>query len=136
MDSSKILWNSTVSTKGAQFAGANIKNMNLETPLDHYEYMEMLFSLFPQDVIEHYDIHNKALNGYIYMEICKGMYGLPQGGILTNKPLKKRLARHGYFEQPHTPGLWKHDSCPIWFDRAVDDFGIKENIGENNLQHI
>jgi hypothetical protein len=34
MVSSKILWNSIISTKGAPFAGANINNMYLETPLD------------------------------------------------------------------------------------------------------
>jgi hypothetical protein len=34
MVSSKILWNSVISTKGACFAGADIKNMYLETPLD------------------------------------------------------------------------------------------------------
>jgi hypothetical protein len=39
------------------------------------------------------------------MKICKGMYGLPQAGILANKLLKKRLAKHAYYEQPHTPGL-------------------------------
>jgi hypothetical protein len=53
MVSSKILWNSTISTKGARFAGADIKNMYLETPLDHYEYMKIPLSLFPQDIIEH-----------------------------------------------------------------------------------
>jgi hypothetical protein len=37
MVSSKILWNSTISTKGARFAGADIKNMYLKTPLDRYE---------------------------------------------------------------------------------------------------
>ncbi len=95
----------------------------------------MPLSLFPQDIIEHYGIRNKALNSYIYMEVCKGMYGLPQAGILTNKLLKKHLARHGYFEQPHTPGLWKHNSRPVWFNLAVDDFGIKY-IGEDNLQHL
>ncbi len=100
MVSSEILWNSTISTKGARFAGADIKNMYLEMPLDRYEYMEMPISLSPQDIIEHYDLRNKALNGYVYMEICKGMYGLPQPGILANKLLKKRLARHGYFELP------------------------------------
>jgi hypothetical protein len=135
MVSSKILWNSTISTKGARFAGADIKNMYLETPLDRYEYMKMPLSLFPEDIIEHYNLRNKALNGYVYMEIRKGMYGLPQAGILANKLLKKRLARHGYFEQPHTPGLWKHDSRPVWFNLAVDDFGIKY-IGDNNLQHL
>ena len=34
MVSSKILWNSVISTKDARFAGADIKNMYLETPLD------------------------------------------------------------------------------------------------------
>jgi hypothetical protein len=87
--------------------------MYLEAPLDRYEYMKMPLSLFPQDIIEHHDLRNKALIGYVYMEICKGMYGLPQAGILANKLLKKHLARHGYFEQPHTPSLWKRDSCPI-----------------------
>ena len=45
MVSSKILWNSTISTKGARFAGADIKNMYLEMPLDQYEYMKMPLSL-------------------------------------------------------------------------------------------
>jgi hypothetical protein len=34
MVSSKILWNSVISTKDARFAGANIKNTYLEAPLD------------------------------------------------------------------------------------------------------
>jgi hypothetical protein len=36
MVSSKILWNSVISTKDARFAGADIKNMYLETPLDRF----------------------------------------------------------------------------------------------------
>ncbi len=63
------------------------------------------------------------------------MYGLPQAGILANKLLKKRLAKHGYFEQPHTPGLFSHKSRPIWFKLAVDNFGIKY-IGKETLQHL
>jgi hypothetical protein len=97
--------------------------------------MKMPLSLFPQDIIDHYGINNKVLNGYVYMEICKGMYGLPQANILANKLLKKRLATHGYYKQPHTPGLFKHKSHPVWFNLAVDDFGIKY-IGEINLQHL
>ncbi len=77
MVSSKLLWNSTISMKGACFAGANIKNMYLDMPLDQCEYMKMPLSLFLQDIIEHYGLLNKAMNGYVYMEIRKGMYGLP-----------------------------------------------------------
>ncbi len=109
--------------------------MYLETLLDWYEYMKMPIALFPTDIIEHYRLSEKVLNGYVYMEIQKGMYGLPQAGILTNKLLKGRLARHGYFEQPHTPGLWKHVSHPVWFNICVDDFGINY-IGKEHLQHL
>jgi hypothetical protein len=135
MVSSKLLWNSTISTPGARFAGANIKNMYLETPLDCFECMRMLISLFPTDIINHYQLNNKVLKDYVYMEIRKGMYGLPQAGILANKLLKKRLATHGYFKQPHTPGLFSHKSHPIWFNLAVDNFRIKY-IGEATLQHL
>jgi hypothetical protein len=45
MVSSKLLWNSTISTKGAHFSGVNIKNMYLKTPLDRFEYMKMPLSL-------------------------------------------------------------------------------------------
>ncbi len=60
--------------------------------------MKMPITLFPTDIIDHYRLTEKALNGYVYMEIRKGMYGLPQAGILANKLLKERLARHGYFK--------------------------------------
>jgi hypothetical protein len=69
------------------------------------------------------------------MEICKGMYGLPQAGILANTLLKKRLAICGYYEQPHTPGLFRHKSRPVWFNLAVEDFSIKY-IGKDNLHHL
>ena len=69
------------------------------------------------------------------MEIRKGVYGLPEAVILANKLLKKCLVRHGYFEQPHTPDLWIHVTCPIWFNLCVDDFGIKY-IRQEHLQHL
>ncbi len=98
MLSSKIMWNSIISTPDAQFAGADIKNMYLKSPLDWYEYMRMPLDLFPDNIVNHYDLRRKAENGFVYMEIRKGMYGLPQAGILVNKLLKQRLALHGYFE--------------------------------------
>ena len=63
------------------------------------------------------------------------MYGLPQAGILSNKLLRKRLAQDGYFELPHTPGLWKHVCRPVWFTLVVDDFGVKY-IGRENAEHL
>jgi hypothetical protein len=62
-------------------------------------------------------------------------YEKAQAGILAKNILKKRLALHGYFEQPHMPGLWKHVSHPVWFNLCVNDFGIKY-IGIENIQHL
>ena len=94
MVSSKILWNSVISTKGTRFANANIKNMYmyLEISLDQFEYMKMQIALFPANIIAHHNLNEKVLDGYVYMESRKGMYGLPQAGILANKLLKKWLA--------------------------------------------
>ena len=66
-----------VSTPGAKFGGADIKNMYLKMPLDWYEYMRMPLSLFPDIIITHYNLLVKVLNSFIYMEIHRGMYGLP-----------------------------------------------------------
>jgi hypothetical protein len=63
------------------------------------------------------------------------MYGLLQAGILANKLLKERLARHEYFKELHTPGLWKHVTHPVWFNQCVNNFGIKY-IGCKHLQHL
>jgi hypothetical protein len=69
------------------------------------------------------------------MEIQKGMYGLPQAGILANKLLEKRLAVHGYAPLPHTHGLWQHKTRPVQFSLVVDDFGVKY-VGKEHADHL
>ncbi len=135
LTTSKILWNSVISTPNAKYITADAKNFYLETPMERFEYMRMPIKLIPQEIIDLYDLEPKVKNGHVYMEISRGMYGLPQSSRLANQLLKKRLLKHGYFEQPHTPGLFKHVSRPVWFTLAVDDFGIKY-IGEDNARHL
>ena len=125
LTTSKIMWNSVVSTPGAKYACADAKNFYLCTPLDRYEYMRMPIDLIPPEFIEAYGLADKVKNGYVYMEIQRRMYGLPQSGRLANILLKERLEEHGYYELPHTPGLFTHKTRPIWFTLVVDDFGIK-----------
>ena len=122
---SKILWNNVISTPGGKIAAADIKHFCLNTPLDRYEYMYMLLKLTPQAFIEQYNLQGKAKNGYVYIKIQKGMYGLPQAGILANKLLKQRLGNEGYYEQPHTPGLFRHEDKDIYFTLVMDDLDIK-----------
>jgi hypothetical protein len=90
--------------------------------------MKIPIAVLPGDNIKHYQLQEKVLDGYIFVEICKGMYGLPQAGIHANKLLKERLVRHGYFQQPHTLGLLKHVTRPVWFNLCVDDFVGRLNV--------
>ena len=135
LTTAKILWNSTLSTPNAKFGAADVGNFYLATPLDRFEYMRVKAELVPEKFKQQYKLHDKIYKGFIYMEIRRGCYGLPQSGILANKLLKKRMAQHGYFEVPHTPGLWKHVRRPVQFTLVVDDFGIKY-VGDEHFEHL
>ena len=74
-------------------------------------------------------------NGWIYFEIVRGCYGLPQSVILANNLLRPRLNKNGYFEATTTLGLWKHQWQPIQLCLIVDDFGI-EYVGERHIHHL
>ena len=132
---SKVLWNSVLSTEGAKFMGIDIKSFYLTAPMDRYEYMKMPIDIFPEHTIEQYNLREHVKNGFVYLECRKAIYGLPQAGALANKLLKERLAPAGYFEVPHTPGLYKHATRPIQFTLCVDDFGVKY-VGKEHADHL
>ena len=78
----------------------------------------MRIYLIPQELVDLYNLGEKVKYDskgvvYVYMEIRKGMYGLPQSVILSNKLLKERLTKYGYNEVAHTPGLYKHNKIPV-----------------------
>ncbi len=125
LTTTKMLWNSVISTKDARYLCLDIKNFYLGTPMDRFEYMKMPNNIFPSETIKQYNLHKHAKNGFVYLEIQKAIYGLPQAGILANKLLRQRLRPHGYYEVPHMPGLWKHMSNSTQFTLTVDDFGVK-----------
>jgi Reverse transcriptase (RNA-dependent DNA polymerase) len=125
LETSKILFNSVVSTPNAQFCTMDITNFYLNTLLDRPEYLRIPCPLNPDEIMEEYQLHKLIHNGNVIARIDKGMYGLPQAGILANKLLKERLEPHGYSECDHTPGLWKHKTRPIMFSLVVDDFGVQ-----------
>jgi hypothetical protein len=132
----KLLLNSIISTENARFMTMDIKDFYLNTPMARYEYMRLRLADMPEDVIEHYKLREIATpDGAIYCEIRKGMYGLPQAGIIAQQLLEERLTKHGYHQSTTTPGLWKHDTRPICFSLVVDDFGVKY-VGEEHAQHL
>ncbi len=81
--------------------------------MDRHEFMHMPIDLISRAFIDKYNLHPKVKNGYVYMQIVKGMYGLPQASMLANKLFKERLEEHGYYELAHTPGLFTHKTRPI-----------------------
>jgi hypothetical protein len=131
----KCLLNSVVSTKNGRFATADVKNFYLNTPMARPEYMKIKVEFIPQEVQDEYDITDKIVDGYVYVEINKGMYGLPQAGILANRLLAKRLDAYGFRPTQHTPGLWRHDSRPIQFALVVDDFGI-QYVNKSDVDYL
>ena len=70
--------------------------------------MRLPFDIIPTEIIEAYHLDDLVHNGWIYIKIRKGMYGLPQAGILANKLLTTRLNEYGYEPSKDTPEFWKH----------------------------
>ncbi len=103
--------------------------------MERFEYMQIPIKLIPAEIIEAYNLLPKVYKDHIYVEIRRGMYGLPQAGILANQLLTKRLAPHGYEQSRHTLGLWRHKWRPILFSLVVDNFGIKY-VGKQHADHL
>jgi hypothetical protein len=135
LTTSKLMWNSVLSTPGAKYMCLDIKNFYLTAPLDRFEYMKMPIGLFPTWIATQYNLAKHVLNGFVYLEMRRAVWGLPQAGILANKLLRKRLLPHGYFECNNTPGLWKHITRPVSFTLVVDDFGVKY-VGKEHVDHL
>jgi hypothetical protein len=131
----KLLINNTLSTADTAMMMMDIKNYYLGTPLPRFEYMKMLLSRFPEEIVDKYNLDTLAVDGWVYIEIRKGMYGLKQSGVLANQLLQTRLAPFRYYPARHTPGLWMHKTRPIAFSLVVDDFAVKY-MGKQHTDHL
>jgi hypothetical protein len=97
--------------------------------------MHLSMALLPDGIIRQCNLHNIAHDGYVYLELRKGMYGLPQAGILASKRLTKHLATFGYYPTKQTPDLWRHKTRPVTFSLVADDFGVKY-VGRRHAEHL
>ena len=62
----------------------DIKNFYLNTPLSRYEYLRLRLNNFPEDIIAQYKLKDIVTgDDYVYIEVRKCMYGLPQAGLLA-----------------------------------------------------
>ena len=113
----------------------SIKNFYLTAALDYYEYMKIPLALFPEWIKKQYNLDTHARDRFVFLEIRRAVWGLPQAGILANQLLRKRLKPHGYYKCVNTPGLWRHATRPITFLLVVDNFGVKY-VGKEHADHL
>ncbi len=135
----KLIANSTISDHkryGSKFCSFDIKDFFLQTIMDNPEYIRIHKRYFSANFIAQYKLQELInIDGYVYCEINRGMYGLKQAAILAYKQLVKRLAKHGYTPIPTTNGLWKHITKRTLFALCVDDFGVKYD-SIDDLNHL
>ena len=61
------------------------------------EYMRIKLTHIPQEIIDEYQLRDLALpDGWVFVEMGRGMYGLPQSGIIAQEQLAERLGKEGY----------------------------------------
>ena len=98
----KMHINSTLSQPKRKYCSFDVKNFYLNTPMERPEYMKIQIAQLPYEIIAEYNLKNKVhSDGSVFIAIQKGMYGLPQAGMLANKLLKCRLAKHRYLNLCH-----------------------------------
>ena len=88
------------------------------------EYIRIQRKLIPTDIIERHKLEQFMSNNSVLFEVNRGMYGLPQAGLLAQQRLVEHLAKHQYY-QTETPCLFRHASNGTTFALVVDDFGVK-----------
>jgi hypothetical protein len=131
----KLLFNSVISTPNARLAVFDLKDFDLGTPMERYKYMHIPLSAIPQSIIEQYTLLKYVHNGHVLVEISKGMYGLPQTGILAYEQLVRHLQSSGYSPCNHTAGIWRRHTRPITRCLVVDDFAVKY-VDEADTNHL
>jgi hypothetical protein len=92
--------------------------------------------MIPKDIMTRYCLYEMENNCFVYFEIRRCMYGLPQAGRLSQIRLIQHLA-HVYtcISSPGAPCLFRHRTRDIMFRLAVDDFGVRYG-SQSNIDHL
>ena len=74
----KLHTNGVVSTPGARFAGGDVKDFYLNTPLKKNRYGKVREKYIPEETIKKHNSEQYIEDdGWLHFEIGKGMYGIP-----------------------------------------------------------
>jgi hypothetical protein len=91
--------------------------------------------MFSEEKVQKYNLNTLAVEGWVHIEIIKGIYSFKQVGFLANQLLQTRLVSFGYYPECHIPGLWLHKMRPLSFTLVVDDVAVKY-AGKQHADHI
>jgi hypothetical protein len=117
----------------------DISNFYLMTPLHHPEFVCINLINISDEVIEEYKLKEKATkSGSINILVKRGMYGLPQSGLLANKLLKRQSNAHRCDTDKPTKktGTQPLETLftPKQFTLVVYDYGVKYVVIEHCQQ--
>ena len=88
----KLHMNGVVSTPVARFAGGDVKDFYLNTPLKKNRYGKVRAKYIPEETIKKHNLEQYIEDdGWLHFDIGKGIYGIPEAGILENDLLQARL---------------------------------------------
>ena len=102
----------------------DVKYFYLNNQMYRAEYIMIQISMIPQEVVEIYNLTEKPHNGYIFVRVTKGVYGIPQAGRIPHNALVKHLEPYGYHPSSKNTGLWKRNGRPMNFTLVFNDLGV------------
>ena len=77
--------NGVVSTPGARFAGGDVKDFYLNTPLKKKRYVKVRAKYISEETIKKHKLEQYIEDdGWLHFEIGKGMYSISEAGRLAN----------------------------------------------------
>ena len=91
----------------------------------------MRMEILPQEVIDKDNLRTIKNDGWVCIHIKRGMYGLPEAGMLANKLLNKCLLKSEYYKTQFITRPYRNGWRPIMFSLVVDDFRVKRK----GIQH-
>ena len=72
--------------------------------------------------------------GYVYVDINKGVYGLKQAAVIAYQKLVKHIDGHSYHPIQFTTGLWYHRTLKTKFCLCV--VILESSFFHNRMQTI
>ena len=73
------------------------------------------------------------MNGWVYIKICKGMYGLKKSWGIKKQKLVKHLKIYSHRPVTFTPDLWNHEDKDTVVSLVINDFAINYTLELNTL---